>query len=152
MTTVVVRTRINAPMETCFDLARDVEVHCRTCAHTGERVVGGKTNGLLELGDTVTFEAVHLGVRQRLTAQIVAFERPRFFVDEMRQGAFKSLRHMHEFTPVGDATLMTDRMEFASPLGWPGALTDALVMRRTMRRFLLRRNRVLKRIAEAPAR
>lgn len=152
MAVIITRTRIQASPKRCFDLARDVEVHCRTCAHTGERVVGGKAQGLLELGDTVTFEAVHLGVRQRLTAQIIAFERPRFFVDEMQRGAFRSLRHEHEFTPMGDATLMTDRMEFASPLGWLGALADALVMRRYMRRFLARRNRALKYMAEAAAR
>jgi hypothetical protein len=55
MPTIVVETRIAAPVERCFDLARDVDVHLRTAASTGERAVGGKTSGLLELGDVVTF-------------------------------------------------------------------------------------------------
>lgn len=77
MTTVVIETRIAAPIERCFDLARDVDAHVRSSAATRERVVGGRTTGLLELGDTVTFEGVHLGVRQRLTSRITEFDRPR---------------------------------------------------------------------------
>lgn len=65
MTSIVVETRIAAPIELCFDLARDVDAHVSTSASTGERAVGGKTSGLLDLGDVVTFEAVHFGIRQR---------------------------------------------------------------------------------------
>lgn len=107
MTTIVVETRINAPIELCFDLARDVEMHLKTAAATGERAVAGRTSGLLELGDVVTFEGVHFGIRQRLTAKIVELDRPRRFVDEMVSGAFASMRHVHEFTVEGTSVLMT---------------------------------------------
>jgi hypothetical protein len=58
MTTIVVETRIAAPIELCFDLARDVDAHLKTSSSTGERAVAGEISGLLELGDVVTFEAV----------------------------------------------------------------------------------------------
>lgn len=51
MTTIVVETSIAAPIEMCFDLARDVDAHVKTSSPTGERAVGGKTSGLLDLGD-----------------------------------------------------------------------------------------------------
>ena len=125
-----------------------MDVHNRTVAHTRERLVGAKTSGLAELGDVLTFEATHLGVRQRLTSRITEFERPAVFADEALSGAFQSLRHRHIFTAVGDKTLMRDRLEWVSPLGRLGALADRLFLERYMLRFLAVRNHALKAIAE----
>jgi len=61
---------INAPIERCFDLARDIDFHQRSLTDTGERAIGGVTSGLIALGETVTWEATHFGVRQRLTVRI----------------------------------------------------------------------------------
>lgn len=141
-------TRIEAPVELCFDLARDVEVHCRTAAATQERVVGGVLSGLLGPDDTVTFEGMHFGIRLRLTARIVEFDPPHRFVDEMVSGPFRSLRHVHEFSAEPDGTRMTDTITWSSPLGALGRLADLLVGPH-LRRFLQQRNRELKRIANA---
>ncbi|MGZ4112889.1 MAG: SRPBCC family protein, partial [Tumebacillaceae bacterium] len=88
---------IHAPIDVCFDLARNVDVHTETTAQTRERVVGGVTRGLMELGDTVTWEATHFGIRQQLTAKITLLEKPHRFVDVMVKGAFHSFTHTHEF-------------------------------------------------------
>ena len=87
MPTIIIETQINAPAEQCFDLARDIGLHCQTTSKTKEKAVAGVTSGLIEMGQSVTFEAVHFGVRQRLTSQIVEFERPLYFTDEMTKGA-----------------------------------------------------------------
>lgn len=147
ISTIITITHIAAPVDRVFDLARDVETHCRTAAFTRERVFGGKTSGLLELGDLITFEGVHLGIRQRLTARVVEFDPPQRIVDEMVSGAFRSLRHVHEFREVGGATQMTDTVLWTSPLGMLGRIAD-LVVGPHLRRFLERRNAELKRIAE----
>jgi hypothetical protein len=114
---VRVETLIEAPPQVCFDTARDVGLHARSAAATGERVVGGTAErlaeGLLGLGDEVTFEARHLGLRQRLTARITRFESPRLFVDEQVRGALRSFVHTHEFRPAGpwgDSTIMVDTL------------------------------------------
>jgi ligand-binding SRPBCC domain-containing protein len=145
--TLTTSTAIGAPIDRVFDLARDVDVHCRTTAFTQERAVGGKTCGLLDLGDIVTFEGVHFGIRQRLTARIVELDRPHRFADEMVSGPFRSLRHVHEFQTTDHGTLMTDTITWTSPLGPIGRSAD-LVIGRHLRRFLERRNGALKRIAE----
>ena len=44
---------IKAPIDVCFDLARDVKIHTATASKTKERVVGGVMEGQLELGDRV---------------------------------------------------------------------------------------------------
>ena len=151
MPTIVLETRIRAPIGICFDLARDVDTHVATSASTGERAVGGKTTGLLDLGDEVTFEAVHLGVRQRLTSRIVEFDRPRRFVDEMVRGAFASFRHVHEFTDEGGSILVRETATWRSPLGILGAIADALVVERHLRTFLETKLSGLKAVAEQAA-
>jgi ligand-binding SRPBCC domain-containing protein len=148
MTTIVVETRIVAPIELCFDLARDVEAHLKTSSSTGERVVGGKTAGLLDLGDIVTFEAVHFGVRQRLTSKIVELNRPHRFVDEMVRGAFASLRHVHDFVIEGPFVLMRDTLIWRSPLGFLGVIADKLFVEEHMRAFMARKQAELKAYAE----
>ncbi|MGI8847734.1 MAG: hypothetical protein ACR2GX_05650 [Candidatus Dormibacteria bacterium] len=70
MPTFTTDTRIEAPIERCFDLARSVDLHTQS-SHVPERAVAGKTSGLLELGDEVTWEARHFWKLQRLTSRIV---------------------------------------------------------------------------------
>lgn len=149
MPVIKLETFIRAPRELCFDLARSVDVHMASTSETGERAVAGVTCGLMELDDEVTWEAKHLGVRQRLTSRITALERPRMFVDEMQRGAFKSLRHLHLFLPHDDGTLMIDEMTFTSPFGIFGRITDTLFLENYMRRFLITHNEHIKRVAEA---
>src|SRR3954462_12538298 len=117
-------TWIDAPLERCFDLARDVEAHVASTGKSGERPVAGVMTGLIGLGEEVTWEAVHLGVRQRLTSRITRMERPTMFVDEMVRGAFRSFVHTHEFRPERGGTLMVDRFDYESPLGFLGRVAD----------------------------
>ena len=146
---LVVETLIAAPPEVVFDLARDVAAHTRSASFTGERTVQpGRTEGLLELGDIVTFEGVHFGIRQRFTAKIVEFERPRRFVDELVKATFKSMRHVHEFEPRGGGTLMRDTLDWVSPLGILGVIADKIAVERHMRDFVIRKQLALKEIAE----
>jgi ligand-binding SRPBCC domain-containing protein len=149
MPTIHLETYINAPREVCFDLARNIDAHCNSTGSTSERAVAGRTSGLIELGETVTFEATHFGVRQRLTSKITQFERPDSFADEMQRGAFKSLRHLHGFEEYDGGTLMRDTFVWTSPLGILGNIADSLVLKRYLRRFLITRNAELKRMAES---
>ncbi len=104
----------------------------------------------MELGDSVTWEAKHLGVRQRLNSHITAYERPYFFADEMLTGAFKSFRHEHRFEALaGEATRMIDVFHYTSPLGLLGKLADFLFLKQYMTHLLSERNRVIKKVAES---
>ncbi|MGI4872174.1 MAG: SRPBCC family protein [Janthinobacterium lividum] len=107
-------TFIQVPPALCYALALNVQLHMASTRRTQERVVAGRTSGQLELGETITWEARHLGLRQRLTVQITSAEPPAHFRDEMRRGAFKRLRHDHYFEPrqQGSATLMRDVFAF----------------------------------------
>ncbi|MGD6854378.1 SRPBCC family protein [Bacillus infantis] len=139
---------IKAPIEICFDLARSVEVHIQTTSRTQERAVGGVTSGLLEKGDMVTWEAVHFGIRQRLTAKVTVMEKPYRFVDIMVKGAFKSFVHTHEFLEEAEGTVMIDTFQYESPFGLLGIAADKLFLERYMREFIVFRAEGLRELAE----
>lgn len=150
MPTITLTTEVMAPIARCFDVARSVDCHVDSMRGSGERAVGGVTRGLVALGDEITWEARHVGVRQRLTSRITAFEPPRFFADEMVRGAFRSFRHEHRFEALGpERTRITDVFEFRAPLGLLGRIAERLVLTGYMRRQLEVRNRVLKEILES---
>jgi ligand-binding SRPBCC domain-containing protein len=149
MPTIVIETRIQAPIELCFDLARDVGAHAESAAFSSERVVEpGRIHGLLEPGDLVAFEGRYFGVTQRFVARITALDRPARFVDEMVEGAFKRLRHVHEFQFDEGTTVMRDTLEWEAPFGMIGRLADLLFLCRHMRWFVSTKQNALKRIAE----
>jgi ligand-binding SRPBCC domain-containing protein len=151
MAVIRIVTTIAAPVERCFDLARDIDFHTRSLAGTGERAVAGRTTSLIELGESVTWEARHLGFRQQLTVEITAFDRPAHFRDEMTAGAFRSFTHDHRFEEQDGVTVMTDEVVFRSPLGPLGWLVDHLFMTGYLHRLLAGRCRAIKREAEALA-
>src|SRR4051794_12470705 len=143
-----IETSIAAPIEVCFDLARDIDFHTRSLIDTGERAMAGRTSGLIGLGESVTWEARHLGVRQRLTVQVTVFERPAYFRDVMTAGAFRSFAHDHRFEARDGGTIMIDDVNFRSPLGPLGRLVDCVFMTRYLRRLLESRGKAIKREAE----
>jgi ligand-binding SRPBCC domain-containing protein len=148
MPVIHIETFIAAPMGQCFDLMRNVDIHCKSASRTRERAVAGMTSGLLNEGDEVTWEAVHCGVKQQLTVRITRCDRPRLLVDEMVRGAFKAFTHTHEFLSVDGGTLMIDDFRYSSPFGVLGKIADRVFLVRYMRVFLEERARFLKSTAE----
>jgi hypothetical protein len=76
-------TPIAASPERVFDLARSIDAHQDSAEGTQERAVAGVTGGLIGVGEEVTWEAGHFGIKQRLTVRITRFERPARFQDVM---------------------------------------------------------------------
>ncbi|WIG60615.1 MAG: hypothetical protein OJF49_003363 [Ktedonobacterales bacterium] len=148
MPTIRLETMIAASPERCFDLSLSVDLHRHSVAHTHEHPIAGVTTGVMHLGDTVTWEAVHFGIKQHLTTKITAYERPQYFIDEMIRGIFQEMKHHHAFVPQPPGTLMIDTFTFQAPLGIVGRVIEALILTRYMQGLLLTRNRYLKHVAE----
>jgi ligand-binding SRPBCC domain-containing protein len=110
--------------------------------------VAGVTHGLMGKDDLVTWRAVHFGIPLRLTAKIVAFDRPRSFEDVMTEGPFLSMRHRHEFRAEADGTVMSDIFDYEAPFGLIGRAFAYAVLTTYLRRFLRRRADALKAMAE----
>ena len=141
-------TEINSTIGTCFDLARSIDLHKLSTAKTNEQAIAGKTSGLIELNELVTWQATHFGIRQKLTSKITAFDRPNYFVDEQVKGAFKSMYHEHSFVQMGDKVIMKDSFEFQSPFGIFGKLFNELILTKYLKQFLIERNNMIKTFAE----
>ena len=141
-------TDITAPIGRVFDLARSIDVHQQSQTKHREKAVAGRTSGLIEAGEDVTWEAVHFGIRQRLTSRIDAMTPPVHFRDSMVAGAFAGFVHDHHFEELPGGTRMTDVFDYTAPLGRLGRLANRLFLERYMRRLLEERNEVIRRLAE----
>ena len=149
MITLNLITVIKAPMQTVFDLSRNIDLHTTTMQHTGEQAIAGTTTGLISLNETVTWRARHFGLMLSLTTKITAMESPDEFTDEQVRGPFKRLHHVHRFEQMdGGATRMVDEFQFESPYGWLGQLVDRVILKRYLVRLLQHRNEVIKNVAE----
>ena len=142
-------TRIAAPVERCFDLARSIDLHMASTHWTGERAIAGVTSGRIGREQEVTWKGRHFGVLVTHTSRITAYDRPRYFQDCMMRGAFRSFCHDHFFEVRDGLTLMKDVMEFEAPFGILGLLVEKLVLKRHMVKLLLRRNQHIQRVAES---
>lgn len=143
-------TTIAAPPRRVFDVSLEVETHLASMADSNERVIGGLTSGRMTLGDTVTWQARHFGLRWRLTSRITACDPPSYFVDEQVTGPFRRWRHAHHFEPdPNGATVMRDVVDFAAPLGPLGATAELTLLNWYMPRLIRVRNDHVKTAAEA---
>lgn len=149
MPIIKLETLIQAPIQRCFDLSRSIDLHQISMEHTNEKAVLGRTSGLIQLGERVTWQAKHFGITQQLTVEITAFDAPFFFADEMLKGAFKSFRHEHHFSALASGTLMVDLFDFETPLGVLGLLANRLFLTKYMTQLLQKRNRIIQEIAES---
>ena len=148
MPVIEIITVIKAPVEICFDLSRNIDLHILSTQKTNERAIAGRMTGLVEEGDTVTWQATHLGIRQKLTTRINEVKPYAYFTDQQVSGAFKRFFHEHIFEEKQGNTVMTDRFDYTSPLGFLGKLADFLFLKKYMLGFLLERNALIKDYAE----
>ena len=148
MPLIEIKTYIASDIKTCFDLARNIDIHQESLKHTEELPIAGKTTGLIGLGEWVSWEAKHFGFVQHLTSKITEFESPNYFVDEMVFGAFKSFRHEHIFKTFKGGTLMIDKFYFEAPCGLLGKIANTTFLKRYMKNLIQKRNSYIKAEAE----
>jgi len=148
MPKIELRTEIKSTLEICFDLSRSIELHKISTAQTKEQAIAGKTSGLIKLNQTVTWQATHFGIKQKLTSKITAFDRPNYFVDEQIEGIFKLIYHKHDFKRSADKVIMIDSFEFHSPFGIFGRIFNNLVLTNYLKKLLIHRNQIIKEFAE----
>ncbi len=149
MPVIYIETKIKAPKQLVFDLSRSIDLHKLSTSKTKEEAIAGRTTGLIEMGESVTWRAKHVGFYQTLESKITAFDKPNYFVDEMQKGIFKSFKHEHVFEESNGVTLMKDIFNYVAPLGIVGKIADFVFLEKYMRKFLLERNEMIKDFAES---
>lgn len=148
MPTLILITEINAPLKRCFDLARSIDLHQLSTAHTGEKAIAGKTTGLIGLNEEVTWRAKHFGIWQHLSTKITELIPSSSFTDVMVKGAFQTFKHYHQFSYENGKTIMRDEFIYKSPFGILGKLVNVFILNKYMSKLLYDRNQVIKKYAE----
>jgi ligand-binding SRPBCC domain-containing protein len=148
MPTIHLTTFIEAPVRRVFDLSRNITLHKKTMEKSGEKAIAGVTSGLINLNETVTWQAKHLFKTRIFKSRISAMEPYTFFQDEMVSGDFRSVRHEHHFKTIANGTIMIDFFHFESPYGSLGMIANKLLLTRYLRNLLENRNRIIKEYAE----
>lgn len=87
----------------------------------------------LVVGSTldVSLGPFNIGPRQRFVSEITARERAdgcAYFTDVMHEGPFQTWQHTHQFVADGDATLLTDVIEYQLPGGILGRTVSPLAV------------------------
>ena len=148
MTTIHLITQIKAPKHVVFDVSRNIDIHLQTAQKTQEKAIAGRTSGLIEFNETVTWRGKHFGVYLTHKSRMTAMDLYDYFVDEMEEGHFKSFKHEHFFTEKNGGTEMVDFIQYETPYGFFGKLFNRFFLENHLRNFILERNRILKAHAE----
>ena len=149
MTLIKLSTTINAPIEIVFNLSRSIDFHLTSASKTNEKVIAGRSSGLIELDETVTWKGKHFGLYLTHKSLISQFDYPNSFTDEMVEGNFKKFRHIHTFDNNGKNTIMKDYLEYSLPLGLLGQFVDLTLIKKHLTNFLSIRNEAIKKKAES---
>lgn len=148
MTNIHLITKIKAPIQTVFDLSRNIDAHTQSAFGSNEKAIEGRTSGLIELGETVTWRGKHFGLYLKHKSRITAMENPHYFIDEMEKGHFQSFRHEHVFSFENGFTIMTDNLQYQTPYGILGKWFDDLFLKQYLENFLVKRNEILQKLSE----
>ena len=148
MTTINLITKINAPIQTVFDLNRNIDIHKLSISKSKETAIDGITTGLINLNETVTWRGKHFGIYQTHKSLISEMEIPFSFVDEMVEGRFKNFKHYHTFTEENGIVIMKDEIQYKTPFGMLGKLFDKLILKNYLIILIKERNDFVKNLAE----
>lgn len=148
MASFVISIFIKNTPEVVFDLSRSIDMHIISTAGTDEKAIAGVTTGLIEMNETVTWQAKHLFKTRLFTSQITAFDFPNTFTDQMIKGDLKSFYHKHTFKAVEGGTEVRDEVVLTAPFGILGKIVMELFLKDYFRRLLTKRNEVIKEYAE----
>ena len=89
----------------------------------------------MQPGTLIDYRIRLLGIPLKWRTQIETWEPPRRFTDVQLTGPYKLWHHTHEFLPVPEGTLMTDRVRYQMPAGPLGRIVHALWTRQTLDRI-----------------
>ncbi|WP_378177974.1 SRPBCC family protein [Aquimarina sp. SS2-1] len=144
MTKIQLITNIEAPLEIVFNAARSIDLHMDSATHTKEKAIAGKTSGLIDLYETVTWRGKHFGLYLTHQSKITSLRFPTYFIDKMVRGHFSSFKHQHVFQETSTGTEMIDLLEYKTPYGFLGRLFDRLFLKNHLTQFLSTRNQFIK--------
>ncbi|WP_123910304.1 SRPBCC family protein [Flavobacterium covae] len=95
MGTIKLKTFINSGIRLIFNASRNLDFHKESLACTNEKIIAGRSSGLIEEGETVTWRGKHFGFYLTHKSLITQMNKYESFIDEMVKGLFKNFVYHH---------------------------------------------------------
>lgn len=149
MPVIHLTTIVHAPVERVFDLSRNIALHRKSIESPRETIVSGKTSGLLQAGEEITWQAKRMGKAWTLRLQTAKVELYSFFEEIMLHGDFDLLKHRHHFKTMDNGTVMIDVFEYEQAKTSWGKSLKQLFLTKYWRQLLEKRNEMIKSVAES---
>lgn len=123
---------IDRPIEVVFDFFSRAENLGRITPPWMHFDLRSATPIEMRAGTRIDYRIRLAGIPMRWRTRIDAWEPGVRFVDVQEKGPYRLWEHVHEFASRGGGVLMTDRVDYALPLGALGELVHALAVRATL--------------------
>ena len=138
-----------APLQTVFEFFADAQNLERiTPPWMGFEILSELPIAMGE-GTRIDYRIRLGGLPMRWRTRIAAWEPPEYFVDIQERGPYRCWEHLHHLSPLGEGTLMTDRVLYQAPMGPAGRAVEALWIDRTVGRIFDHRFQVIERMFSA---
>ena len=109
------------------------------------RIFGDPPDPITE-GCRIEYRIRWMFLRLPWVTRITRWDPPSGFQDVQEKGPYRTWLHTHTFRPDGGGVVMSDRVDYALPLGPLGRIAHALVVRRQLRRIFEFRRRAIEEI------
>lgn len=84
-----------------------------------------------------------LGIKMTWVTEITHVSEGRYFVDEQRYGPYRIWHHEHHLESIPGGVLMRDRVSYLPPLGFLGAIAQALIIKKQLKEIFDYRTRMV---------
>jgi ligand-binding SRPBCC domain-containing protein len=108
--------------------------------------VRSASDSVVREGTRISYRIRWLGIPLRWESRIDRYVEDVCFADEMIVGPYKSWYHLHSFRPLAQGVEVSDRVEYALPLGPMGLVAHAAVVQRQLEGIFDYRSRRIERI------
>jgi ligand-binding SRPBCC domain-containing protein len=149
MPTIHLTTFIAAPIERVFDLSRNLTIYKTLMQDRKETMSSGAATNLVSQGETMTFQAKHLGKTRLVTTRVVEIQKPNSFVQEQVKGDLLHFKHEHHFKAVENGTILIDMIDFDGPRDFIGKVIGKLYLKGYLEKLIHKRNTVIQQYAES---
>jgi len=98
--------------------------------HMGFNITSGAMPEKMYPGMIITYKVSPLlRIPMTWVTEITQVEEGKYFVDEQRVGPYRIWHHEHWIEPIESGVLMTDIITYQPPLGFLGAIANALIIK-----------------------
>lgn len=137
--------KIPATVERVWDfISSPANLSKITPEHMGFDITSGDLPERMYPGMVISYKVSPLlGIKMTWVTEITHVEEGVYFVDEQRVGPYALWHHEHFIEPIEGGVLMRDIVSYSPPLGFLGALANAIVIRHQLKGIFAYRHKAV---------